>query len=142
MVPDSLVGSWRLRSFETRLADGRVTLPFGPDPIGLVVVTADGWASAHLMRPDRNRFADPDRPPSADEAQDALRGFVAYYGRCEVDEARHLLVTHVEGSANPNWIGGDQVRTYEFRGDVLVLRPPARETEAGTIQMELTWERA
>jgi len=122
--------------------DGRVTLPMGDAPIGLVVITADGWASAHLMRPDRQPFANPDLPPSAEEAQDALRGFVAYYGRCEVDEARSAFVTHVQGSVNPNWIGGDQVRTYELRGDSLVLRPPVRETPAGSVKMELVWDRA
>lgn len=141
MIPETLAGCWKLRTFETHHPDGRVTHPFGPSPIGLVVVTPDGWASAHLMRPDRIKFTDADVPPTAAEAQDALRGFVAYYGRCEVDESNRTLTTHVEGSANPNWMGGDQVRQYELRDGILVLSPPVRQTPAGPLEMELTWER-
>ena len=142
MSLDRFLGSWRLRSFESRHPDGRLTYPFGESPIGLVVFSADGYASAHLMRPDRPRFASPDAgPPSPEEAREALTGFVAYYGRCEIDESAGTLVTHVEGSSIPNWMGGDQVRTFEFRGECLVLRPPARTTPAGEVTSELVWER-
>ncbi len=142
MNPDPLVGAWKLSSFVVTHPDGRQTWPFGERPIGLAVFTADGWASAHLMRPDRRDFADADAPPSPEEAQDAFRGFVAYFGRYEVDSERRVLTTHVEGSAHPNWIGGNQVRDYEFRGEQLVLRPPARKGPAGPTQMELCWDRA
>jgi Lipocalin-like domain len=142
MSLDRFLGSWRLCSFESRYPDGRVAHPFGNSPIGLVVFSADGYASAHLMRPDRPRFASPDAgPPSPEEARQALIGFVAYYGRCEIDEGARTLTTRVEGSSIPNWIGGDQVRTFEFRGDRLVLRPPARETPVGEVTSELVWER-
>jgi len=142
MSLDRFLGSWSLRSFESRHPDGHVTYPFGDSPIGLVVFSADGYASAHLMRPDRPRFPSPDAgPPSPEEARQALTGFVAYYGRCEIDERARTLVTHVEGSSIPNWMGGDQVRTFEFRGASLVLRPPARETPAGPVISELVWER-
>lgn len=142
MTPEPLVGSWKLSSFVITHPDGRRTEPFGQAPIGLAVFTEDGWASAHLMRTDRRKFADPDIPPSPEEAQDALRGFVAYFGRYQVDTANQVLTTRVEGSANPNWIGGDQVRNYEFRGEQLVLRPPMREGPTGPTQMELCWDRA
>jgi hypothetical protein len=142
MSLDRFLGSWRPCSVELRFPDGRVAHPYGESPIGLVVFSADGYLSAHLMRPDRPHFASPDvGPPSPEEAREALTGFVAYYGRYEVDESASKLVTHVEGAVTPNWIGGDQVRTFEFRGDRLVLRPPARETPAGRVTSELVWER-
>jgi len=143
MSRDQFVGAWRLVSFESKLPDGTVRHPFGKAPVGLVIFSPGGHVAAQLMRPDRPRFASGEQGTGTpDEIRQAFSGCVAYFGRCEVDEGARTLVTHVEGSLLPNWIGGDQVRTYEFRGDRLVLRPPTRTVEGRTITSELIWERA
>ena len=50
------------------------------------------------------------------------------------------VVHRVEGSLNPAWVGGNQVRTLRFDGDRLVLH--ANVEKAGAIvRHELTWER-
>jgi len=95
------------------------------------------------MRPDRPAFASGEQGAGTpDEIRGAFSACVAYFGRCDIDEETRTLVTHVEGSLFPNWIGGDQVRTYEFRGDRLVLRPPTRIADGQMITSELAWERA
>ncbi len=143
MSQDQFVGAWRLVSYEVQLANGSVRYPFGEVPVGLVIFMADGRMAAQLMRPDRPRFAsDEQGSGTPDEIRQAFSGCVAYFGKCDIDEEARTLVTHVEGSLFPNWIGGAQVRTYEFRGDRLVLRPSTRTFEGQTITSELTWERA
>lgn len=134
------VGAWRLVSFESRRPDGTLTYPFGEAPIGIAIFSPDGHVAAQLMRPDRPPLSSPG--PTAEEIRQAFDGCVAYFGACNVDEATHTLVTRVAGSLFPNWIGGDQVRDFEFRGEQLVLRPPPRQTPAGLVTSELVWERA
>jgi hypothetical protein len=38
----TLVGAWRLLSWENRTADGQVTYPMGIDALGSLLYTADG----------------------------------------------------------------------------------------------------
>ena len=142
MGREQFVGAWKLVSFESRLPDGSVRRPFGEAPIGIAIFSADGRIAAQLMRPDRPRFAsDEQGTGTPDEMRQAFVGCVAYFGKCEIDDEARTLVTHVEGSMFPNWIGGDQVRTYEFRGERLVLMPPPRDVGGQTVTSELAWER-
>ena len=38
----TLVGAWRLLSWENQAADGQVTYPMGTDALGYLLYTADG----------------------------------------------------------------------------------------------------
>ena len=50
----ALVGAWQLVSWTIEYpASGRVTQPFGPEPEGLLVYSADGHMSAAIQRPGR-----------------------------------------------------------------------------------------
>jgi len=50
------------------------------------------------------------------------------------------VVHHVDGSLNPAWVGGDQVRAMRFDGDRLVLSAEVRKN-GQTVMHSLTWER-
>lgn len=140
---EEFVGAWKLVSWESTRADGTVTRPWGEAPVGLAVFTREGYATAQLMRPGRAPLsADGSSRPSAEAAAEAMRGYVAYFGRYEVDEASRTLATHVEASLLPDWIGGDQVRSYEFRNGRLVLKPPSGMAGGESVTNELVWERA
>ena len=142
MGREQFLGAWKLVSFESRLADGSVRLPFGKAPVGIAIFSPDGHVAAQLMRPDRPRFAsDEQNTGTAEEIRQAFSNCVAYFGKCEIDEATRTLVTHVEGSMYPNWIGGDQTRTYAFRDGRLSLSPPPRIVRGQTVTSELIWER-
>jgi hypothetical protein len=54
-----------------------------------------------------------------DEMAAAIRALISYGGSCEVrgDQVIH----HVEVSLYPNWIGDEQVRSFTFEGERLVL---------------------
>ncbi|MCE7928298.1 MAG: lipocalin-like domain-containing protein [Dehalococcoidia bacterium] len=139
---EKLVGAWRLVSFESRRPDGTVVRPWGDDPMGICIWLENGYVAAQLMRPDRPRFASSDPfTGTPEEMQRAFGGCIAYFGEWEVDEANRRVIHHIHGSMHPNMIGGDQVRGYEFRGERLVLIPPPREVDGGTVTSELAWER-
>jgi hypothetical protein len=128
---DEFIGAWTLVSYERRTAAGGLEYPMGAHPVGRIAYDPLGRMSAQLMRADRPRFEN--SPGSAEEKIAAFDGYVAYYGTYTVNPANHTVVHHVEASLNPNWVGTDLTRSYEFSGSQLILR---------TSELRLVWERA
>lgn len=121
-------------SVEDRQADGTLTYPYGPDPVGLLVYDASGYMSVMIMRRDRAAFSTDDwqRVP-AEEIKSAVGDVTAFFGPYEVDEENRTIVHHVIGHVLPNSVGKKLRRSFEFSGDRLILKPS--ETR------EVIWER-
>ena len=84
---------------------------YGPDPLGIIMYDGVGSMSVYIVRQDR----------AASESD------VAYFGRYEVDAARHLVIHKQEFNGGPNSTV-DAVRGFELDGDLLTLTvEPARE---------------
>jgi hypothetical protein len=132
-----LIGSWRLVSYETTDANGRKGKPYG-DAIGRISYDANGNMTGQVMRPDRAHVDAGDSP--AQHAKAAYLGYIAYFGTYDVAADGRSVVHHVEGSLNPAWVGGDQVRQLRFDGDRLILST-ATNRNGVAITHELTWER-
>ncbi len=131
---DRLAGVYKLVTYQRRAQNGDLTDVYGPDPIGRITYDRAGRMSAFLMRPGRKPAKDP-QAVTLEEYRDIHRGFVAYMGTFDVDEASMTVVHHVEAALNPAWIGTDLKRRYEFSGNRLTLSIPGPTT---TI---LVWER-
>jgi hypothetical protein len=112
---DSLIGAWRLLSFEFRNKDGQVRYPFGEDAVGYIIYSEDGYLAITIMS-----------------------AFFSYCGRYEVRGDR--VIHHLEVSLFPNWIGVDLERIFELEDNRLILSAPLLwsgvEQSARTI-----WER-
>jgi Lipocalin-like domain len=137
---EALVGAWRLLSWENQAADGQVTYPMGPDPIGYVIYAADGRFSITISRRGRAGFAAGDLlGGTTEEKAQAVEGFVAYAGRYSFHGDR--VIHHVELSLFPNWVGSDQERWVELAEDRLTLSASPLLL-AGKLQVpRLVWER-
>jgi hypothetical protein len=68
-----------------------------------------------------------------------VRGYSSYCGNYTFDGSR--LATRVDAASDPARIGSDQVREVSFEGELMILRPPPRQTETGEEYRDLTWER-
>ena len=137
-----LTGAWGLVASEFIDASGNVMYPLGEDAVGLAIFTESGYMSGQLMRPNRPRFtADSQALGTPEEVQQALEGYVAYYGSSEIDVEQGTITTQVEGSMYPNWVGGVQVRFYELTDNQLVLRTPPIKLGEAEITGVLTWRR-
>jgi hypothetical protein len=141
MSEHSLVGTWRLVSYEVRDEDGGISHPFGCDPVGFLTYTADGFMAGQLGRADRARFSSGDWEAAPDaEVAAAARNYFAY---CGTYEFRGDTVVHRVGLClMPNWIGGEQVRVVALEGDRLTLS--ASFVSVGGLQRtaSLVWHRA
>ncbi len=139
-MPAEVVGTWRLKVWQTRTADGCVGYPLGRDPLGYLTYTPDGHLFVTMMRRDRLLLATDDLlGGTLEEKAQAASGFVAYSGRYEVRDGR--VLHHVEISAFPNWVGTTQERFVHLDGDRLTITTAPLHI-GGTTTSRLVWERA
>jgi hypothetical protein len=125
---ERLIGSWRHLG---TTVDGKPRPGQGAHPRGIIIYDPHGYMACQVA-PDRQVTKAGDKPTGA-EAQAALDGHIAYFGRYSVDENAHTVTHHRQGSVQPGDTA-DLVRGYEFTGDRLILRP------VGTAA-EVIWER-
>lgn len=124
-IASRLVGTWSLARWEAQVGDQPPTLPFGPDAAGRIMYDWVGNMAVQLLIPDRPRFASPDwTEGTPSELEAAFEGFFAYYGDYTLDETAGTVTHHLQAALFPNWIGTEQVRTFRFEGDTLVLNTP------------------
>ena len=136
-VERRLVGTWRLVLYETVDEDGRRSRPYG-DAVGRLTYDARGNMTGQVMRPNRAPVALGEG--SAQQVRAAYIGYIAYFGTYEVAGDGQSVVHHVDGSLNPAWVGGIQMRSLRFDGDRLILQASV-EKAGGIVRHELTWER-
>lgn len=109
-----IIGTWRLVSV---VQDGK-----SDASTGLIYYDVTGHMAVQVMQKS--------------EEKAATTGYVAYFGTYTVDEAKHIVTHHQEGSIESGKV--DQIsvqRSYEFEtDDRLVLMPPGAN-------VRLTWER-
>jgi Lipocalin-like domain len=141
-LPNPLVGTWKLVSFESRSADAAISRPFGARAVGLLMYDAHGHMSVVLMQPDRPTFASGDPAGGTpEEIKAAFEGFSGYCGTYEVDEARGTVTHHVEANAFPNWVGTDQQRFFTLVGRRLTLRTAPMLDDGQIVTLTAVWER-
>jgi Lipocalin-like domain len=151
MLRDALVGTWTLVSYTERsLPDGPVTYPHGPDALGLIMYTPDGYMSAQIMTRSRPCY---DRPVAsggtAVESAAAATGYLAYSGPYSVDvsagDMHHSTgdIQHqVMVSLLPNWLGHTQIRHSQLDGEQLTLSAKTPLPNGTTMTSTLVWARA
>lgn len=98
---------------------------FGPNAQGIIMYDGVGSMSVHIVRQDRD----------AETGPGMVNGYMAYYGRYEVDPVRGIVTHRREGHINPDQATQEALRGFEFDGDFLILTvEPAR-------QLRLFWRR-
>jgi hypothetical protein len=119
---------------------GEVPGPFADGAAGSLIYTEDGHMAASIMPANRPNFASPDmRAGTPQEKIAAFETYLTYCGTYSVESDR--VIHHVQLSLFPNWIGGDQVRYFEFSGDQLTLRTPPIVIDGVELTTQLIWRR-
>src|SRR5438132_2667133 len=112
-TPKSLVGTWKLVSVNFELTDtGESTDMYGPDPLGFLVLTAEGRFMVIETARDR-------QPPQNDADNAALfKSMLAYSGHCHfLDDNRFVI--NVDVGWHPAWMNTEQTRAFEIDRDLL-----------------------
>lgn len=121
----AVVGTWRLVRIESPGPDGKPSQ--APQPTGILIYTKDGHAAVQLMYPQislSNEFIHD--------------GYEATFGAYDLDERKHQLVYHIQGSATrEKLVGKSETLHYDFPDSRhMIIRP----TQSGQ-DWSVTWER-
>jgi len=136
----AVAGTWELVEHKTTLASGEVRRSFGPTPKGQFIFHPDGHTSVQIVNPERPASALD--AASDDDVRALHRTYLAYFGSYDVDVATRKIVVHTTADLNPMNTATDQVRFYEFEGDLMFLQPPASAASGGGQQVSrITWRR-
>ena len=114
---ERLVGAWHLVKIEAPGPNGKAAAD--PQPTGMLIYTKDGHMSVQLMYPGTSLWN-----------EYVERGYEASFGSYDLDDSRHLLTHHVQGSVTRGrLVGRDLPRRYEFTPDGHLLIRSARPEE-------------
>ena len=123
---ERLIGAWHLEHIDSPEPEGKPS--DNPQPKGMLIYTRDGHVSVQLMYP---------KLPTNQSNQYVLDGYEASFGSYDVDEARHSLTHHVQGSNTRDLlVGKDLPRVYQFTADGKLIILSARPDEHWSV----TWE--
>jgi hypothetical protein len=118
MLRERLVGTWTFVIAEITSADGKKTLPFGDQPRGMLIFTADGHFSQVHVAGDLPKIASNNRlAGTAEDNKAIVHGSLALFGTYTVDEEKKTLTFKIEGSTYPNLAGVAQTRTIDLLTD-------------------------
>ena len=120
---ERLIGAWHLLRI-----DAPGAAPTSPPPKGMLIYTRGRHMSVQLMHPSSAKTL------SNEYVQD---GYEASFGSYDVDEAKHTLTHHVQGSITRDLlVGKDLPRIFEFSADGHLIIRSADPKEHWSI----TWE--
>jgi hypothetical protein len=123
---ERLLGAWHLAHIDAPGPDGK---PMDvPQPQGMLIYTPDGHVSVQLMYPNS---------ASGLSNEYVEKGYEASFGRFDLDEARHMLTHHIQGSITRGLlVGKDLPRLYQLTsGGRLIIRS-ARPDEHWSVTCE------
>jgi hypothetical protein len=123
---ERLIGAWHLVHIDSPGQDGKPTDI--PQPQGVLIYTRDGHISVQLMYP---------KSTTALCNEYVQNGYEASFGSYDVDEARHTLTHHVQGSITRDLlVGKDLPRVYHLTADGKLIIQSARPDDHWSV----TWE--
>lgn len=139
MTYASLVGTYRLISWENRHDSGKISYPLGPDAQGMINYSTDGHMFVHIMAANRQAYSSGDL--FAGETSEIVAGattHISYCGTYALDE--HDVIHKVSISSFPNWVTTEQRRRFEFKAGNLLLSAQGLRSGAETVTACLIWQ--
>lgn len=117
-----ITGNWELVSLINE-QDGKKSEPFGPNPLGSLILSPNGKFTWILMKNDLPKFAVNNRiKGSAEENQAVVQGSFAAIGSYKVEDSKKgKVIFHFTGCTFPNWTGQDQERILAVSGNEMTM---------------------
>jgi hypothetical protein len=141
MTSNPLVGTWKLLSWENRsVEDGRISYPLGKGATGYIMYNQDGYMFVAIMSPHRLKFAGGDLlSGTPEEEAQAEETFLSYCGKYDFQEDK--VIHQIELSSFPNWVGADQERLVDLKGNRVTLSTHPILIQGEQQTAHLIWER-
>jgi lipocalin-like protein len=136
-----IVGTWHLVSWELHGPTGEVTYPLGPDALGRITYTTDGFMSVLITARGRRPYASGDMfGGTVDEMASTAGSSAGYCGPYE--RIGDTVIHNLDLCTFPNWETTQQERFISWQDGRLVLRANRFVSNGGEQEAVLVWERA
>ena len=131
-VKGQMFGVWAVVSVVNE-ADGKKTEPYGANPKGQFIFTADGYFSINIIHPDRPKFVSNNRTTGTpEENKAAMQRSNSSFGTYEISSDGSITL-HIVGSTFPNWDGTKQKRLAAIKGDEITWANPTPSIGGNTV---------
>lgn len=138
---EQLAGAWSLVAVENTNADGSKTLPYGENPVGLLVFTDAGEYAIQILKAKRPKVAAGDKNKATPIENAALvQGNNSHFGTYTFNPEKHTISFNVQHAFYPNWEGNVQVRNYTLENNVLSY-VVTNTTNGGAITAKVVWKK-
>ena len=136
---NSLIGTWKLKSYVMTTTSGARSTPFGEHPSGYLSYSPDG--RMYAIGTADGRITPHDIVATDEERATLHKGMFAYTGTYSVEPDR--VIHHVDISWNQLWNGTDQVRFYKLTGNTLTITTARSRSgfDGRESQSVLIWEK-
>lgn len=136
-----LIGTWSLLAWYNQTEDGHRIYPLGEDAQGYISYSQDGFVFVHMMAKTRALYAvnDPFGGTPREDAA-AIKSQISYAG--PYDYRGSHVVHRVTQATCPNWVGTEQVRQIELKGDRLRLSAAGAMFQGQKVTAFVDWQRA
>ncbi|RFM26825.1 lipocalin-like domain-containing protein [Deminuibacter soli] len=140
-VKKQFTGTWTLVAVENTNADGSKTLPYGENPVGLLVFTGAGDYAIQILKANRPKVAAGDKnKATANENAALVQGNNSHFGTYTVDPGSNSITFNVQHAFYPNWEGEVQVRSYTLENDLLRY-VVTHTTNGGATTATVVWKK-
>jgi hypothetical protein len=140
-VKKQFVGTWSLVAVENTNADGTKTFPYGEDPVGLLVFSANGDYAIQILKAVRPKVAANDKNKATPEENAALvQGNNSHFGIYSVNQSERTITFNVQHAFYPNWEGDVQIRKYTPENNLLSY-VVTNTTNGGAITAKVVWKK-
>jgi hypothetical protein len=136
------VGVWKVVDYTaTDPATGEVKHPFGSNPIGTAIYTANGQMSV-LVAGSHRAPSTGTGAKRAEERAELFDGMYAYTGSYTVKD--NVVTIHIDSAWQPDWVGTDKTRTLKLDHGTLsiVTAPMTSPVDGKTYISTTTFRRA
>ena len=140
-ISKQFVGAWSLIAVENTNADGSKALPYGENPVGLLVFTDAGDYALQILKAARPKVAAGDKNKATPDENVALvQGNNSHFGMYTVHPEKHTIAFDVQHAFYPNWEGNVQVRSYKLENDMLSY-VVTNTTNGGAVTATVVWKK-
>ena len=113
-LQNQLIGTWDFVVAQVKAPDGKISLPFGQFPKGILIFTPDGRFAQIHVADDVPKIASNNRlTGTPEEYAEIMRRSISVFGTYTVDDAKKTVTYHIVSASFPNWQGESQTRTID-----------------------------
>lgn len=139
LIKTSLVGIWKLCSFQLIFNNKEVVYPYGERAMGYIIYTEDNFMSVNIMKNDRKKCStDNPRDISLVDKIEIADNYMGYSGKYDIKEETNTIIHYPEVSSFPNAAHNELKREYKFQQRKLIL---SADFESYGFYSKIIWKR-